>query len=104
MAGRSLTRVELANAIHREAKVSRAEAAVLLDQILDEMVDAMERGESVRLSSFGTFAIRDKKERLGRNPKTGQQVPINARRVVTFKASDVLKRFVNGIGHKEGGR
>jgi len=84
--------------------VSRAEAAVLLDQILDEMVDAMERGESVRLSSFGTFAIRDKKERLGRNPKTGQQVPINARRVVTFKASDVLKRFVNGIGHKEGGR
>ncbi|MEM7694242.1 MAG: integration host factor subunit alpha [Pseudomonadota bacterium] len=96
MAGRTLTRADLANAIHQNLDVSRAEAAVLLDQILEEMAAAMERGEQVRLSSFGTFAIRDKKERLGRNPKTGEEVPIDARRVVTFKPSDVLKRFVNG--------
>ncbi|MEM6762182.1 MAG: integration host factor subunit alpha [Pseudomonadota bacterium] len=95
MAGRTITRADLANAIHAQVKISRAEAAELLDQILEEVATSLERGEPVRLSSFGTFEVRDKNERVGRNPKTGEEVPIDARRVVTFRPSDVLKTFIN---------
>jgi integration host factor subunit alpha len=95
MTGRTITRADLCNAICRNVKVSRAEAAELVDQIIDEVVAALERGEPVRLSSFGAFEVRDKGERVGRNPKTGEEVPIDARRVVSFRPSDVLKRYIN---------
>lgn len=95
MAGRTLTRADLANAAHERTGVSRAATADLLDQAIDEIIEALERGESVRLSSFGTFEVRSKGERMGRNPKTGEEVPIEARAVVTFRPSDVLKRIVN---------
>lgn len=95
MAGRTITRADLANAVYQRVKISRAESADLLDQMLEEIVGALERGESVRISSFGSFEVRVKKERVGRNPKTGEEVPIEARRVVSFKPSDVLKRYIN---------
>lgn len=97
MAGRTITRADLANAVCRNVKVSRTEAAELIDQLFEEIVAALERGEPVRMSSFGAFEVREKKQRVGRNPKTGQEVPIEERRVVTFRPSDVLKRFVNGL-------
>jgi len=95
MAGRTITRADLANAVAQQAKLSRAESAELIDQMLEEIAGALERGESVRISSFGAFEVRLKKERVGRNPKTGEEVPIEARRVVSFKPSDVLKRYIN---------
>lgn len=95
MAGRTITRADLANAVYQKVKISRAESADLLDQMLEEIVGALERGEPVRISSFGAFEVRVKKERVGRNPKTGEEVPIEARRVVSFKPSDVLKRYIN---------
>ncbi len=95
MPGRTITRADIANAIHEKVRVPRVEAAQLLDQTISEIVSALERGESVRLSSFGAFEVRDKSQRVGRNPKTGQEVPIEERRVVTFRASDVLKQHVN---------
>lgn len=95
MAGRTITRADLANAVYQRVKISRAESADLLDQMLEEIVGALERGEPVRISSFGAFEVRVKKERVGRNPKTGEEVPIEARRVVSFKPSDVLKRYIN---------
>ena len=100
MAGRTITRADLAEAVCRKLNLtkpvlSRSEAARLIDQIIEEIVDALERGETVRLSSFGAFEVRNKKERVGRNPKTGQEVPIEERRVVTFRPSDVLKRYIN---------
>jgi len=95
MAGRTITRADLCNAIVRSANVSRTDAADLLDQIVEEIVAALERGEAVRISSFGAFEVRDKGERMGRNPKTGEEVPIESRRVVAFRPSDVLKRYIN---------
>jgi len=100
MAGRTITRAELANAVTQKVNTPRAVSAELIDQILEEIAGALEKGESVRLSSFGTFDVRTKKERVGRNPKTGEEVPIAARRVVTFRPSDVLKRFINSITGK----
>ena len=96
MAGRTITRADLSEAIARNTNVSRADAADLLDQLVEEVITALERGEPVRLSSFGAFETREKGERIGRNPKTGKEVPIEPRRVVTFRASDVLKHRVNG--------
>ncbi|GAB5375256.1 MAG: integration host factor subunit alpha [Acuticoccus sp.] len=95
MAGRTITRADLANAVYQRVKISRAESAELLDQMLEEIVNALERGEPVRISSFGAFEVRVKNERVGRNPKTGEEVPIEARRVISFKPSDVLKRYIN---------
>jgi len=95
MAGRTITRADLCNAIVRDVNVSRGDAADLLDQMVEEIVSALERGEAVRLSSFGAFEVRDKGERMGRNPKTGEEVPIESRRVVSFRPSDVLKRNIN---------
>ena len=100
MAGRTITRADLANAIHAQVKISRAEAADLLDQILEEIAESLERGEAVRLSSFGTFEVRDKNERVGRNPKTGEEVPINPRRVLTFRPSHLMKDRV-AAGNKQ---
>jgi len=93
----TLTRADLAETINRKMGFSRAESMALVESILDHMSDAMVRGENVKISGFGTFVLRDKKERIGRNPKTGVEVPITPRRVMTFRASQILKdRILNG--------
>jgi len=91
MGGKTLTRADLAEAVYRKVGLSRTESAELVEAVLDEICDAIVRGETVKLSSFATFHVRDKNERIGRNPKTGEEVPILPRRVMTFKASNVLK-------------
>ncbi|WP_456236278.1 integration host factor subunit alpha [Croceicoccus estronivorus] len=87
----TLTRADLAEAINRKIGLSRAESLALVESILDRMSDAMAHGENVKISGFGTFILRDKKQRIGRNPKTGVEVPITPRRVLTFRASQILK-------------
>jgi integration host factor subunit alpha len=92
----TLTRADLADAINRKVGTSRAESLVLVESILGLMGDALETGENVKVSGFGTFLLRDKSERVGRNPKTGVEVPITPRRVMTFRASQMLKDRVAG--------
>jgi len=87
----TLTRADLAEAVNRKLGFSRAESLELVEAILAKMSDAMSNGENVKISGFGTFVLRDKKERIGRNPKTGIEVPITPRRVLTFRASQKLK-------------
>ncbi len=87
----TLTRADLAEVINRKMGLSRAESLAMVESILDHMSDALERGENVKISGFGTFLLRDKNERIGRNPKTGVEVPITPRRVLTFRASQILK-------------
>ncbi|MDE2619484.1 MAG: integration host factor subunit alpha [Sphingomonadales bacterium] len=87
----TLTRADLAEAINRRLGFSRSESLDLVEAILDQMCDALVSGENVKISGFGTFLLRDKAERVGRNPKTGIEVPITPRRVVTFRASQMLK-------------
>lgn len=99
MSSRTLTRADLAEAVYRKVGLSRTESAQLVEMVLDEICDAIVRGEAVKLSSFATFQIRSKNQRIGRNPKTGEEVPILPRRVLTFKASNVLKSRILR-GHK----
>lgn len=87
----TLTRADLAEALHRNVGLSRADSARLVEQILDRMCTALSGGENVKISGFGTFALRDKGERIGRNPKTGVEVPIAPRRVLTFRASQMMR-------------
>ncbi|GHD07420.1 integration host factor subunit alpha [Tianweitania populi] len=97
MEGKTLTRADLAEAVYRKVGLSRSESAQLVESVLDEICAAIVRGEDVKLSSFATFHVREKNERIGRNPKTGEEVPISPRRVMTFKASNVLKsRIIDG--------
>ena len=91
MRGKTLARANLAEAVYRKVGLSRTESAELVEAVLEEICEAIVRGETVKLSSFATFHVRDKNERVGRNPKTGEEVPILPRRVMTFKASSVLK-------------
>ncbi|MEQ1931233.1 MAG: integration host factor subunit alpha [Parvularculaceae bacterium] len=95
MAGKTTTRADLTEAVYRTLGVSRNESAVFVERILEEVAAALERGEPVKISSFGTFSVRAKKMRMGRNPKTGEEVPITPRRVITFRASHVLKESIN---------
>jgi integration host factor subunit alpha len=94
MGGKTVTRADLAEAVYRKVGLSRTESAHLVEMVLEEVCDAIVRGETVKLSSFATFQVRSKNERVGRNPKTGQEVPISPRRVMTFKASNVLKQRI----------
>jgi integration host factor subunit alpha len=82
--------------VFQEVGLSRNESSDLVETILSEVVEALARGESVKVSSFGSFTVRDKGQRVGRNPKTGQEVPILPRRVLVFRASNVLKSLING--------
>ena len=91
----TLTRAELTEAVYEEVGLSRNESADLVEAVLGEMSNALIRGESVKISSFGSFTIRNKSERIGRNPKTGEEVPITSRRVIIFKPSHVLKNRIN---------
>jgi integration host factor subunit alpha len=92
----TLTRAEIADAINRKLGLSRTESLAMVESILQHMSDALARGENVKVSGFGTFLLRDKTERIGRNPKTGVEVPITPRRVLTFRASQLLKERVAG--------
>ena len=92
----TLTRADLAEAVNRKLGLSRAESLAMVEEILDLMSDALAAGENVKISGFGTFLLRDKTERIGRSPKTGDEVPITPRRVLTFRASQMLKDRVAG--------
>jgi integration host factor subunit alpha len=96
MTGKTVTRAQLAEAVYQEVGLSRSESADLVDAILDEIAESLLREGSVKISSFGTFAVRQKGHRVGRNPKTGEEVPILPRRVLVFRASQVLKERING--------
>ncbi|KZY57874.1 integration host factor subunit alpha [Erythrobacter sp. HI0063] len=87
----TLTRADLAETINRKMGFSRAESLDMVEAILKNMCDALSDGENVKISGFGSFVLRDKNERVGRNPKTGVEVPITSRRVLTFRASQLLK-------------
>ncbi len=91
----TLTRARLAESIYSEVGLSRNESAELLEAVLERMAAALEIGESVKISGFGTFSVRQKGRRIGRNPKTGVEVPILPRRVLVFRPSQVLKARVN---------
>jgi integration host factor subunit alpha len=92
----TLTRADLTEAVYSEVGLSRKASAQLVEQTLELMVRSLERGDVVKLSGFGNFTVRSKRERIGRNPRTGEEVPITPRKVVVFKASHVLKDRING--------
>ncbi len=94
MGGKTLTRMDLAEAVYQKVGLSRTESAELVELVLDMIADRVVQGDSVKLSSFGSFVVRHKNERVGRNPKTGEEVPITPRRVMVFKPSHVLKEAV----------
>lgn len=95
MTQKTVTRAQLSEAVYQEVGLSRNESAQLVESILGEIVDGLSRGETVKISSFGSFAVRKKGQRVGRNPKTGEEVPILPRRVLVFRPSHVLKDRVN---------
>jgi len=97
MTGKTVTRADLSEAVHNEIGLSRSESAQLVETVLDEISAALVGGEDVKLSSFGSFIVRQKNGRIGRNPKTGEEVPIDPRRVLTFRASHVLKEKINKL-------
>mgnify|MGYP001311545112 FL=1 len=92
---KTTTRSTLSEAVFKNVGLSRNESANLVDRVFNEILTSLIKGDDVKISSFGTFIVREKKERIGRNPKTGEEVPITARSVVTFRASNVLKSKVN---------
>jgi integration host factor subunit alpha len=95
MAGEgTLTRADLAESLHKNVGLSKAESSKLVESILDHMSDALAKGENVKISGFGSFLLRDKAARVGRNPKTGVEVPIAPRRVLTFRASQMMRERV----------
>jgi integration host factor subunit alpha len=95
MSDTTLTRMDLSEAVFREVGLSRNESADLVESVLRHMSDALVKGEQVKISSFGTFSVRSKSSRVGRNPKTGEEVPIEPRRVLTFRPSHLMKDRVN---------
>ena len=98
MSNRTTTRADLLEAVYASCPIlSRAQAREVFETALDEIATALARGENVKLRSFGSFSVRSKRERIGRNPRTGIEVPIKPRRVLTFKASPVLTARVNGV-------
>jgi integration host factor subunit alpha len=95
------TRSSLSEAVYRNVGLSRNESAMLVDSVFNEISKSLIDGHDVKISSFGTFIVRNKKERIGRNPKTGEEVPITARQVVTFRSSNVLKSEVSDLSIKD---
>ncbi|MBW7920825.1 MAG: integration host factor subunit alpha [Rubellimicrobium sp.] len=94
MSNKTMTRMDLAEAVHAALGLSRNDSAALVESVLQHISDTLVHGEQVKISSFGTFSVRDKSARVGRNPKTGQEVPIHPRRVLSFRASHLLKARV----------
>lgn len=99
---RTITRADLVEAVYQKVGLSRAESSGLVEMVLGEIADTIARGETVKLSSFGSFLVRSKGERIGRNPKTGVEVPITPRRVLTFKPSNILRAQVVGAPARDG--
>lgn len=97
MAGQTLTRADLCEAVCSEIGLSRVDASELVESILEEISDALVRGEPVKISSFGSFLVREKAERWGRNPKTGEEARIAPRNVLVFRPSNILRDRLNGI-------
>jgi len=95
MRGNTVTRQDLYQAVQREVGLSAHESAVVVEQVLSEITACLERGETVKLSSFGLFVVRQKGPRIGRNPRTGGEVPISPRRVISFRPSTILKQRIN---------
>jgi integration host factor subunit alpha len=91
----TLTRADLSDVVHREIGLSRSESANIVERILYHMCHALAEGQNVKISGFGSFILRDKGERIGRNPKTGVEVPIAPRRVLTFRASQIMRERVS---------
>ncbi|MBI1244121.1 MAG: integration host factor subunit alpha [Alphaproteobacteria bacterium] len=102
MSETTVTRADLSEAVYQEVGLSRNDSATLVETVLGEIVDALTRGETVKISSFGSFSVRQKGRRVGRNPKTGEEVPILPRRVLVFRASHVLKNKINRSMTKAG--
>ena len=100
MTDKTVTRAQLSEAVYQEVGLSRNESADLVESVLGEMSDALVRDEMVKISSFGSFFVRQKGQRIGRNPKTGEEVPILPRRVLVFRPSHVLKKLIDG-GYQE---
>lgn len=98
MSGKTVTRADLTEAVYQEVGLSRNESAELVELVLEEIAQSLVTGEDVKISSFGSFLVRNKGERVGRNPKTGEEVPIGPRRVVVFRPSQVLKERVSRRG------
>lgn len=92
---KTITRADLAEAVYAQVGLSRNESSDLVEQMLDEMMEALTSGDHVKISSFGSFSVKEKGERIGRNPKTGVEVPISPRKVLIFRASHVLKEKIN---------
>jgi integration host factor subunit alpha len=103
MVGRTITRADLTDAVYQEVGLSRNESADLVDSVLGEIAGALVQGDVVKISSFGSFSVRQKGQRIGRNPKTGEEVPILPRRVLVFRASNVLKSHINKSTAREAG-
>ena len=99
MSDKTLTRMDLSEAVFKEVGLSRNESAELVESLLNHISDGLTKGEQVKISSFGTFSVRDKTARVGRNPKTGEEVPITPRRVLTFRPSHLMKEKV-ALGNK----
>ena len=97
MAEKTITRADLCEAVYQKVGRSRSASASLVELVLKEITDCLVRGETVKLSSFGSFVVRKKVQRIGRNPKTGKEVPISPRRVMVFKPSAMLKRQINSV-------
>lgn len=95
MSARTITRADLAEAVYQQVGLSRNESADLVEVLLNEISNTLIAGDNVKISSFGSFTIREKGERVGRNPKTGVEVPISPRKVLVFRASHVLKDKIN---------
>ena len=95
MSGKTVTRADLIEAVYQEVGLSRNESSDLVETVLDEIASTLTNGDNVKISSFGSFIVRDKGGRIGRNPKTGEEVPIEPRRVLVFRPSQVLKDRVN---------
>ncbi len=97
MSDKTLTRMDLSEAVFREVGLSRNESSDLVERVLELVSDALVKGEQVKISSFGTFSVREKSARVGRNPKTGEEVPISPRRVLTFRPSHLMRdRIASG--------
>ena len=94
---KAVTRVDLCAAVYQKVGLSRTESSAFVELVLKEITDCLEKGETVKLSSFGSFMERKKSQRVGRNPKTGMEVPISPRRVMVFKASAIMKQRINGL-------
>lgn len=99
MSTKTITRADLSEAVYQEVGLSRNESAELVETVLDEIAQNLVGGENVKISSFGSFMVRDKGGRIGRNPKTGEEVPIEPRRVLVFRPSQVLKDRVSRLGN-----